>query len=158
MRSKKADQILRDIEQYFHFLIERGYKIQEVKELPMENWLVALSLDNRVIVIYAEQAEIGVLFSTLDSNLDYRVGLEGMIYYLSNGKTFVGKLEKSFFNARKRAFERLSSLLKEYFDQITPYFGADYERYKHEIMLAQQKYLDIFLDKYIPKQKRRDWE
>lgn len=158
MSSKKFDKILRETERYFHFLFERGYTIRRVKELPMGEWRVILSLDNCVIMIYEEQGEIGVLFSTLDSNFDYRVGLEGMIYYLSNGKTSVGRLEKSFFSARKKSFERLSSLLEQYIDQIIPYFGEDYERYKHEIILAQQKYLDIFLDKYIPKRKRGNWE
>lgn len=104
-----------------------------------------LALDNCGIVIYSDQGEIGVLFSPIDSNLTYRIGLEAMIYFLSNGQVFVGKMEKSFFNTRKKAFEQLSRLLEEYIDQIVPYFGKDYEKYKHELMLTQQKYLDIFL-------------
>ncbi len=153
MGSGKMDIVLRDIKHYFHFLFERGYKIYSVKELPMEDWQITLALDNTGIVIYSDQGAIGVLFSPVDSNMTYRVGLEGMIYFLSQGQIFIGKSEKYFFNARRKSFERLASLLKEYIDQITPYFGSDYEKYRHELTLAQQKYLDIYLDKYIPKRK-----
>lgn len=157
MKSKKLEPVLRDIENYFKFLFDRGFMIHQVRELSKGDWQVMLALDNYGIVIYSDQGEIGVLFSPIDSNLNYRIGLEAMIYFLSNGEVFVGKVEKSFFNSRKRVFERLSGLLKEYIDQVIPYFGKDYEKHKHELMLTQQKYLDIFLDKYIPKRKHQDW-
>lgn len=158
MGSKKLDPILRDIEYYFQFLFERGYKVYSIKELSMGDWQVTLALDNLGIVIYSDQGDIGIIFTPIDSDMTYRVGLEGMIYFLSQGRIFVGKLEKHFFNARRKRFEKLASLLKEYIDQITPYFEKDYEKYKHELMLIQQKYLDIYLDRYVPKRKYQGLE
>ncbi|MBI5840800.1 MAG: hypothetical protein HZB19_11925 [Chloroflexi bacterium] len=158
MSNRKLDPILRDIKHYFQFLFDKGYKIHCVKELSMGDWQVILALDNCGIVIFSDQGEISALFSPVDSNMKYRVGLEGMIYFLSHEQIFIGKLEKNFFNARRKRFETLASLLEQYIDQITPYFGKDYEKYKHELMSIQRKYLDIYLDKYISKRKRRDWE
>ncbi len=129
-----------------------------MKELSMGDWQVTLALDNCGIVIYRDQSEIGVLFSPIDSNMIYRVGLDGMIYFLSEGRIFIGKLRRHFFNTRRKRFEELARLLQEYIDQITPYFGIDYDKYKHELILMQQKYLDIYLKKYIPKQKNPDWQ
>ncbi len=158
MKSKKLAPVLRDIEYYFQFLLDRGYKIHNVKELPMGDWQVTLALENCAIVFYSDQGDIGVLFSPIDSNLNYRVGLDSMIYFLSDEKIFLGKFKKSFFDSRNKIFERLSGLLNEYIDQITPYFEKDYEKYKHELMLIQQKYLDVYLDKYIPRRKLNDWK
>ncbi len=158
MKNKKLESISREIEYYFQFLLDRGYKVYDIKELPMGNWQVIFALNDCAIVIYSDRDDVDILFSPIDSNFDYRVGLSTMIYFLTNGQVFVGRSKKSFFNTRKKSFEKLSNLLKEYIDRIIPYFGRDYEKYKHELMLTQQKHLDIYLDTYIPKRKQRNWE
>lgn len=148
--TQKLITVLEDIRRYFHFLFERGFVIHTMKRFSKDDWRVVLAQDNFGIVIYSDQGEIGVLLSPVNSNLQYRIGLTAMIYYLSKGQVFIGQLEKPFFNARRKRFEKLAGLLKEYIDQILPYFGTDYEKHRHELMVVQQKYLDIFLKKYIP--------
>jgi hypothetical protein len=144
------DRVIEDIKHEFKFLFERGFKIHSVKELPLGDWQIALAYENFAILVYCEQGDINLMFSTVDSNFSYRVGLNGIIYFLSNGQVLIGKFKRSLFHNRKKQFERLAGLLMEHIDNIAPYFGKDYERYKHDMMKAQQRALDAYLDKYLP--------
>ncbi len=158
MKKNKLDPILRDIEHYFGFLFDKGYKIYHVKELPMGDWEVVLeSLDNS-IVIYSDHGEINLAFTPIDSDIKNQVGIRAMIYFLSGEQNFIGRYDKNIASNRQKIFEKLAGLVKEYKDQITPYFGKDFEKYRPELILARKKYNDIFIDRYIPKRKQRDWE
>ena len=157
MKKDKIDCVISDIQYYFKFLFDKGYQIQHIKKLPMGDWQVTLSLDNCAIVIYTDRGEMDLVFSPVNSDGNYRVGITGMVYFLSYGQNYIGKFKRNFFDTQKKQFERLATLLNEYIDQITPYFGEDFEKYKQELILVQQKCLAIYMDKYISKRKHGDW-
>lgn len=158
MNKYVPNSILRDIEQNFKFLFDMGYKIRDPKKLPMGDWEVVLESSENSIVFYSDHGEINVAFAPIDSDVRNQIGIRAMIYFLSNGKNFIGDYEKSIFGNKKKRFEQLAGLLKEYIHQIIPYFGKDFEKYRHELILAQKKYNDVYMDTYIPKRKPRDWE
>ncbi len=153
MKSYDLEPILRDIKTDFHFLFDAGYQIHNAKLLPMGDWQVTLALGNFGIVIYSDRGTIDIIFSPIDSNMRYRVGLAAMVYLLSDRQVFLGEPARSRFKRRRKDFRRLADLLQEYIDRITPYFGSDYEKYEHELTLLQQECLFRFLDEYLPKKK-----
>ena len=157
MRKNKLDSIIKDIEYYFRFLFDKGYKVHHMKELPMGDWeVVFASLDNS-IVIYSDHSEINLAFAPIDSDVKNQIGIRAMIYFSSHEQNFIGRYDKDILTNQKEMFVKLSSLLKEYMDQIIPYCGKDFEKYRYEIILARKKYNDIFIDRYIPKRKHQEW-
>jgi hypothetical protein len=154
MKNKKLEPVLRDIELYFQFIFDKGYKIRYVKELPMGDWEVCLESPNNLIIIGNEQGKITLASSPLSVELvrENLFSLEAIVYFLSKGQKFIGKFEGNlFYRGRKAQFNRLSDLLEEYINQIVLYFGSDFENHKSNLVSARNKYFNQYLDKYIPK-------
>jgi len=158
MNKYEPTTVLRDIEQNFKFLFDMGYKFRDVKKLPMGDWEVVLESSDNSIVFYSDHGEINVAFAPIDADVTNQIGIRAMIYFLSDGKNFIGDYKKSIFGNKKKRFEQLARLLKEYIHRIVPYFGKNFEKYRHELTLARKKYNDIYMDKYIPRRDSGDWE
>lgn len=139
--------IARDIKQYFGFLFERGYTINEIfyDSKTFGNWWVVLQSSCCVIIITQDRSEILLSFASHKSETSNQIALESMIYFLSEGKTFIGFFDGDLFREKKRQFERLAQLLKGNIDRIEPYFGSDYEKFKIELLVAQRKYNERIL-------------
>lgn len=143
----------KDIRRYFGFLFDKGYKIRDSDYSPQHfgNWRVALESPECVIEIYCDRNELSVAFGPSDVNRKSRIGLKSMIYFLSQGKDFVDSYEGNLFWGKKKQFEGLANLLKEYIDQITPYFGDDFEKYASDLMFAQSDYNNLAVERYARK-------
>jgi hypothetical protein len=143
--------VLRDIKHYFGFLFDNGYQIRDkdIGFLAARNWEVILESPECLIKIFSDQYEVFLVFSPVNVDIDNRLGIKSLIYYLSKGQKFIGKFEGDYKD-RKKQLERLASLLKEYIDQITPYFeNYEFQRYKSDLLKAQQEYYDIYIRKYM---------
>lgn len=149
MNSTKIAALQKDIKYYFNFLFDVGYRFQNFKELPMGDWEVALESNDNTIVVFSDHGEINLAFAPKDSDVENQVGIRAMVYFLSNGKIFIGEYQKSLFNQKRKRFEQLAKLLKEYINQITPYFGKDFDKFKHELILARKKYNNISIEKFM---------
>jgi len=139
--------IARDIKHYLGFLFERGYTINEIHydSRTFGNWWVVLQSSRCVIVVTQDRSELLVSFAPHMSEPKNQIALESMIYFLSEGKTFIGYFDGNLFQEKKRQFERLARLLNGNIDQIEPYFGSNYEKYKSELLNAQRKYNECLL-------------
>jgi hypothetical protein len=145
-------KIYKDIENYFGYLFERGFTIREL-DCVYENsghWKIILESEKCTINIYSDRDEIFISLSPTH-NREYEIGIEPMVYFLSEGNTFIGWFEGNQFKEKKKQFERLANLLEIYGDQIIPYFGEDFEKYKDALIQAQREYNDLFLKKYSEK-------
>ncbi len=154
MKNNKSESVLRDIGYYFQFAFEKGYELRYIKELYMEDWEVCLESPDNLIIIGNEQGKISLLFSPLSFEIirENMFSIEAVIYFLSKEQKFIGKFEgKLFHQGRKAQLNRLSGLLEDYIDQITPYFGSDFENYKEGLKSTRNKYFNLYLDKYISK-------
>jgi hypothetical protein len=149
MGNSKITTIQEEIKHYFGFLFDMGYNFHHFKELPMGDWEVVLESVENMIVIFSDHSEINLAFAPKDSDIENQMGIKAMIYYLTNGRVFVGEYPKNLFNNRRKRFEQLANLLKEYINQIRPFFGKDFDKYKHELILARRKYNNISIDKFI---------
>jgi hypothetical protein len=155
MENKQLDSVQKDIKRYFGFLFDKGYKIRDAvyDSQHFGNWIVALESPNCVIEITNDRNEILLAFAPVKSGRNNQIGLRPMIYFLSHEQNFIGPYEGNLFWGRKKQFERLASLLKEYIDQITPYFGNDFEKYKSDLMSAGKKYVDLSIERYARKMR-----
>ncbi len=100
-------------------------------------------------MISNDRDHILLSFASVTSSLDNRIGLEPIIYYISDGNIFVGDPDGRIIGNKRRQLERLAVLLMEYIDQITPFFGRGYNKMEETLLSAQKKYNDIYLKKYI---------
>lgn len=158
MIRKKFDSISKQINTHFDFLFDRGYKIRDIREFPMGGWEVVLSSSDMNIGVYSAEGQIDLgFFPIRDRGHKSHISIGIMIYYLSHGEKYIGRFKRYIFNNRERRFEILSALLRQYLDQITPYFGDNFEEYEHELILAKQEYNKIFSDKYLHKPRHRFW-
>jgi hypothetical protein len=162
MTKNKFNNILKEIHVYFGFLFDKGFEVRNSEELPMGDWRIVLASSDICIIIYSDEGEVNLMFSPVqETDARSHIGLGTMIYYLSHGEIYIGKYKRYLFNNRKKRFEILANLLRKYLDQIIPYFGNNFENYQHELVLAKQKYIDIFMDRYIRNRKPRrsgQWE
>ena len=147
--------ILKDVRHYFGFLIKRGYKISDSEYLleKMGNWGVDLESDKCKIQIYNDRGVINLAFMPLNGDMKSGVSIRAMIYFLTDGKEFVGDLEGHYLTwSKKEQFERLEGLLRAYIDQVEPYFGGKFDNYKNDLMSAQKKYNErLSFERRIPR-------
>ena len=139
--------ILKDIRRYLSFLFEKGYKIRNAHYSPNPNgnWVVKLQSQDCVISIVQDRSEILVSFSPVfgADNPHDQFSLESLIYFLSGGQIFIGTFEGNLAWGKKKQFERLEGLLRNYIDQIAPLFGSSYREHLDELRDAQNNYSGI---------------
>jgi hypothetical protein len=155
MKNNPQQLIVRDLELFFGFLLNGGYKIREFHYFPESfgNWEAQLESPNCLIIISSDRNAILLSFASLKANINYQIGIEPMIYFLSREERFIGNFEGNLFRGKKKQFERMANLLKEYIGQITPYFGDNFENHKNELLSAQNKYNRLSLEKHIQRIK-----
>ena len=161
MANREIDSILKDIEQYFKFLLDSGYKIQDVKDFGRKGeWHVFLVSPSRIIKIGSDQGSVSLFFVPVnsDSIRENSFSIESVIYFLSKGENFVDTYKGIWFRSRKNQLKKLSYLLTEYFEEITPLFGENFPIHKNDLISAGKKYFELFMDKYVRKRKKNDWE
>lgn len=139
--------ITRKVKQHFGFLFERGYKIQNFQYHSRDfgNWGITLKSKNNLIIVSCDREEILLSFAPLNTNGRDGIGIEPLVYFLSQGQKFIGGFEGSLFWEKSKQFERLANLLKVYLDEITPYFGDEFPKYRAELLSAQMLYNEKFV-------------
>jgi hypothetical protein len=150
--------VLREIKQYFRFLLEMGYQIHfaNYKACGMVSWDIILKSPRSIVHIYQERSEVCINFAplnvlTLNNEIGIRdqIAIQTMIYYVSKGQKFIGLFNKDFYHSRKKQFGALSDLMKEYIDQLLPYFdGYEFQGYKSDLLAAQREYNNLLVEKY----------
>jgi hypothetical protein len=147
--SKEMDPIIRDIEHYFEFLDNIEYKIIDAVKYPKAfgNWKVVFESPYCIMEIYSDRNEINLIFSPIiDRNS--RIEIRSMIFFLSQEQNFIGSYRGNLFWGKSKQYERLAKLLEEYINQITPFFGENFEKYKDDLFLAQKKYNHLLIEAY----------
>jgi len=147
--NKLFNPILADVEYYFGFLFDKGYRISQV-DIPFlatRRWTVLFESSECVIKIFEDQGTIFLVFAPLKQRIDDRIGLEVMIYYISQGQKYIGEFEGNHRDWKKQ-LERLAKFLVEYLEQITPYFEINkFQQSYSEFLAAQKEYEKLFMKK-----------
>jgi hypothetical protein len=118
--------IMKDIKRHFSFLFEKGFNIRSAEYAARfnGNWNVQFESKNCIIHIIQDRGSIEVSFtppSGAKSIKDY-VGLVQMIYLVTQSQVYVSGFDNYGNWKKKRQFEKVSELLREYIDQISHYF------------------------------------
>lgn len=156
MKKSKLDSLQDEIRRYFGFLFSKGYKFRDSRYFREEsgNWFIELESPDLFVQIYCDRAEILISFSpAIDRS--FRIGLKPMIYFLTGGQIFIGAFEGNLFWRKKKQFESLADLLKDYFNQISIFLGPDFYKYKSEIIAAGNNYMAQTVVDYPPKIKTK---
>ena len=143
MAKRRESRIIEDIKHHFGFLFERGYQIRDVQYSQEAFWYMILESPNFFIRIDYDRDYISVLFDPEKRNGQNQIGLESLVYYLSKGKHFVGYFEGNPAWGRRKQFERLSGLLKEYHDQVATFFISDSYRFRDDWTISQKRYSEL---------------
>lgn len=121
MENKKLSSIVKNVENHFGFLYEKGYKIRYKDYSPEVNggWVVEFESSNSIVYITNDREEIILeLSAAKKAGAKERIAIEKMIYFLSEDKIIVEPFKGNLTWGKKKQLERLSNLLKEYIDQL----------------------------------------
>jgi len=142
MNDSKKEAIPKEIKRYFGFLYDMGYQVRRVDYYPKSSgsWEVVLKSKECILEICNDRDEILAYFVPLNGDRRYRIGIKAMIYYLTQEQKFIDFYRGNTFWGKKKQFEELVGLLKEYVNQSAPYFGDKFHDYREELLSAQRKH------------------
>ena len=147
MEYSKPDNVLHDIQNHFHFLFERGFRIHHTESRNSAAWVVILKSDACNAHIRCDRLEIAL--AVTDNEDKNRFELFEIVYVASNKNDFIGPFEdqgeyKDEANYRVAQFQRLAGILQRYFDEITTFFTAmpaqNFDRLQSLRMEARELY------------------
>jgi len=122
--------ILKDINRYYGFLFEKGFKIRSAKYTANfnGNWVVQFESKYCIIHVVQDRCNIEISFTpTLGSKLvNNHTDLVQMIYLVTRPQVYVSGFEDYIHWKKKRQFNKTASLLREYIDLIFQYFKNNY--------------------------------
>lgn len=155
--------VIKDVKKYFGFLLNKGYTISDTHYSYQHfgNWGVTLESQNCKIHLVQDRLELLVSFAPLKADRKDEFGLEAMIYFVTKGQEFIGFFEGNHSWGKKKEFERMANLLREYHDQIVPYFDNEnpwesaFGKNKDELISVQKKYNDVLMADYRQKHTRK---
>jgi len=155
--------VIKDIRKHFGFLFDKGYTISNTlySYEHFGNWIVTLESQKCKIHLVQDRLELLVSFSPRKADTKVELGLGTMIYFVTKGQKFIGFFKGNHSWGKKKQFERLANLLREYHDQIVPYFDndnpweSDFGKYKDELMSTQRKYNDLLMKDYHQKHMKK---
>ncbi len=144
MEDDMLPAVINDMEKHFHFLFERGFKIQSKIYYPQSfgDWDIVLGSSSCHIRIGTERGIVMLGFRPPIATAYYATSIEAMIYFLSNGEQYVGVYKGNILD-REQQLERFAKLLEIYIDRILSLFSNDHERYTQDLLIAQQKVSDL---------------
>lgn len=144
MNDRKIKSILKEVKQYFGFLYEKGYRVQraDYHSEDFGNWDVEFEFKDSVLEISNDRNEIMVYLLPLDRNSKYRFSIKEMVYFLSRGQKFIDSFKGSLAWGKKKQYLELAELLRNYLDQITPYFGNNFHDHREDLLSAQRAYFE----------------
>lgn len=162
----KFSPVLRNINTNFGFLFEKGYKVRykSFKQRRMVFWDVILESSKCLIHFFQDRSEIRltlappqeIIINDKEIVINDQIGIQIIIYYLSNGKEFIGIYEKDFYRDKKKQFRALADLLYKHYDQIITYYENKFPESRGDLLLAAKEYNDLLKQKYIYEHQKRE--
>jgi len=140
--------ISNDAKRYFRFLLEKGYKISNVKYIAhhLAGWHIELTApDNKMSIVLDEQEWPLLVFGADVAGGKYQISVEALVYYLTRGQTFIGNSGRDITPTRSRKFKRVANLLKTYIYQIESFLSDEFEKVKHQLSNFQKQYDDLLI-------------
>jgi hypothetical protein len=149
MKKLRSNSILRDVKHYFGYLLDGGYQIRSLAchSEAFGNWEVIFESSACAIQVSCDRNEVFVEFAPAKSDMKRLIGLGSMIFYLSEGQQIVGHFEGKLFGGRKKQLQKMADLLRAYLDKIAPFFGTQSGLYEAELLLAQESYNRVLLQR-----------
>ena len=161
----KLSPVLRNIHAYFGFLFEQGYIIRykSSKQRRMVFWDVILESPKCLIHLFQDRNEIcltlapsqEIIINEKEIVIQDQIGIQIIIYYLSNGKEFVGIYDKDFYRDKKKQFRTLADLLNKHYDQIMTFYENKIPESRGALLLAAKEYNDLLIQRYVHEHRKR---
>jgi len=116
-------------------------------------WSIVFESPQCLLHIYKEFNEVILTIAPLNAidtngkiSMEDQICIQAMVYYLSKGQRYIGIFEEDIYRSRKKQLEILADLLKEYIEQMEPYFRSfEFHVYKSDLLLAQREYNDLLV-------------
>jgi hypothetical protein len=152
--------IQKKIKKYFKYLFQHGFIVTTKNHQPehMGFWELVLLSDDCAIKIYDDRGEILISIGT--STSDNWVGLSNVIFYITNGKEFIGNFEGEI-REKDEQLIRLARILENHIEKISTVF-KDFEKHKSALLAVRETAMDLHriqysnrddLQKYVPQLK-----
>ncbi len=145
--------VIKDVKKHFGFLFDRGYTISKTSYSyqTFGNWMITLVSQKYTIQLVQDRLELLLSLAPRNAEINDGFSLGAMIYFVTKGQKFVGFFDGNLSWGKKKQYERLANLHREYHDQIVPYLDNDHclesdsGNYMDELMSMQRKYNDLLM-------------
>lgn len=152
MLERVLNPILADVRVCFGFLLAQGYELREknVNFWSLQNWSVTLVSPQLKLRLLSHQFTVLVVLAPPQWEFDNRIELGGVIYYLSEGKEFVGPYEGNYEDQRGQMRE-LAELLQGHFEEILNLFQpTQFEAHRSALLAACKEHALKYMKKALP--------
>jgi hypothetical protein len=149
MKAFHTKRIAKEVQHEFAFLFDRGYTIHKIRYTPeaFGNWDATLESLKCRIIISQDRDQILVSLAPVEAEAYPRVGLEPVIYFLSNRAIFIEDFPGNPSKEKREQFSRLRTLLMQYIDEIESLFGTDFAARRDELLAIQREFNEILVKK-----------
>jgi hypothetical protein len=132
-----SDEILKDIQEHFKFLFDRGYVVYSGKthSVEFDAWEVILKHQDYYVKFDEEKGGLDLSFGSPSKGF---IAIRALIYFLSKEKDFIGfsLIRFIFFNVMKTE----ARLLQKHIDKFESGFEREFPKSEEELRLAEEKY------------------
>ena len=139
--------ILKDINRYYSFLLEKGFKIRSAEYTAKfnGNWVVQFESKYCIIHIVQDRCNIEISFTpTLGSKLPKSyTGFAEMVFTVTQSEAHFSEFKNYLHWKKKQQFGKTASLLHENIDQILQYFKDNFNENLSESHV-ENKHVAVF--------------
>jgi hypothetical protein len=147
MEHSKLDNVLNDIQNHFHFLFERGFRIHHTASRTSAAWVVILKSD--AFNVHSTSDRLNISLAATDNREKNWFELFEIVYFVSNKKDFIGVYEddgeyKDAASYRGKQLQRFATILRKYLGEITEFFTAEPVRNFEKLLSIRKEARELY--------------
>jgi hypothetical protein len=146
MNNHEVQEAIKNMKTHFPFLFDRGFRVTytHFDEESFGNWIVVLGSPDFSVMLIQDRSELWLSIGSGErySNQGRWVGLELLIYFLTNEKAYIASYDGDLHDQTKQ-YQRLAETLVKYYDQIFDVIVSDFDKNYYSIMSLKSKIFEL---------------
>jgi len=146
MNNDEDQEAVKNMKTHFPFLFDRGFRVTytHFDEESFGNWIVVLGSPEFSVMLIQDRSELWLSIGSGQrySNQGRWVGLELLIYFLTNEKDYIASYDGDLHDQTKQ-YQRLAETFVTYYDQIFDVIVSDFDKNYYSIMSLKSKIFEL---------------
>jgi hypothetical protein len=146
MNNDEVQEAVKNMKTHFPFLFDRGFRVTytHFDEESFGNWIVVLGSPEFNVMLIQDRSELLLSMGSGQrySNQGRCVGLELLIYFLTNEKDYIASYDGDLHDQTKQ-YQRLAEIFQRYYSQIFDVMVSDFDKNYYSIMSLKSKVFEL---------------